>query len=432
MDLLSTLHDRTEQAEVYTIERESTTVSFEANEMKTAKTQETQGVALRGVVDGKLGFTAASGEAEESELVANLLASARYGDEVPIAFPEGAPGPEVETYDSALAQVPMARFVEIGREVVDALRSADPDAKVDVDIERSVGRFTLRNSAGNELSQQLSRFSVQMSLERVRGDDVLMVYDSVHDVSLTSDYRQALERLQEKVERAKQAAKLNSGRMPVLFSPVGGMVLALPMMLAINGENVQRRISPLSDRQGEQVFDEKITLWDDPTLPGRPGSGGHDREGVPSRRKAVVAGGVSEGFLYDLKTGALLGTKSTGNGSRSLFSPPSPSPSNLVLKSGSTPLADMIADVGHGLLVDHVLGLGQGNPMSGAFSNTLGLAYVIEDGEIVGRVKDVSIAGNIYEDLRDVAALSEESYWVYGQIRLPYILLPGLNVVSQR
>ncbi|MEA3407845.1 MAG: TldD/PmbA family protein [Chloroflexota bacterium] len=431
MDLLSTLQKRTEQAEVYTIERESTTVSFEANEMKTATTEETQGVALRGVVDGKLGFTAASGQAEVSELVANLLASARYGDEVPIVFPEKTPGAEVETYDPALAQIPMARFVEIGREVVDALRSVDADAKVDVDVERSVGRFTLRNSAGNELSQQLSRFSVQMSLERVRGDDVLMVYDSVHDISLTEDYRQALERLREKVERAKRPARLGSGRMPVLFSPVGAMVLALPIMLAVDGENVQRGVSPLSDRRGEQVFDPKITLWDDPTLPGRPSSGGHDREGVPCRRKALLADGVSEGFLYDLKTAALMDTESTGNGSRSLFSPPSPSPSNLVLGEGTTPLADILGDVERGLLVDHVLGVGQGNPMSGAFSNTLGLAYVIEGGEVVGRVKNVSIAGNIYEDLREVAALSEESYWVYGQIRLPYILLPGLNVVSQ-
>lgn len=431
MDLLSTLQKRAEQAEVYTIERESTTVSFEANEMKTAKTQETQGVALRGVVDGRLGFTAATGQADESELVANLLASARYGDEVAIAFPEKASGPEVKTYDPALAQVPMARLVKIGREVVDALRSVDPDAKVDVDIERSVGHFALRNSAGNDLLQQISRFSVQMSLERVRDDDVLMVYDSVHDISLTDDYRQALERLQEKVERAKRSATLASGRMPVLFSPVGAMVLALPIMLAVNGENVQRGVSPLSDRQGERVFDPAITLWDDPTLSGRPGSGGHDREGVPCRRKALIADGVSEEFLYDLKTAALMDTESTGNGSRNLFSPPSPSPSNLVLQAGSTPRADILGDVEHGLFVDHVLGLGQGNPMSGAFSNTLGLAYVIDGGEIVGRVKDVSIAGNVYEDLREVATLSEESHWVYGQIRLPYILLPKLNVVSQ-
>jgi len=50
---------------------------------------------------------------------------------------------------------------------------------------------------------------------------------------------------------------------------------------------------------------------------------------------------------------------------------------------------------------------------------------------VVGRVKDVSIAGNIYEDLQQIEALSRESEWVYGGIQLPYILLPELNVVTR-
>jgi predicted Zn-dependent protease len=49
----------------------------------------------------------------------------------------------------------------------------------------------------------------------------------------------------------------------------------------------------------------------------------------------------------------------------------------------------------------------------------------------VGRVKDISVAGNIYQDLRQIEALSLESEWVYGGIRLPYILLPKLNVVTK-
>jgi PmbA protein len=77
------------------------------------------------------------------------------------------------------------------------------------------------------------------------------------------------------------------------------------------------------------------------------------------------------------------------------------------------------------------LGLGQGNILSGAFSNTLGLAFKIEGGEIVGRVKDVSIAGNIYELLQDVAAVSREREWVYYRYCLPHILLPNMNVVAK-
>jgi PmbA protein len=91
----------------------------------------------------------------------------------------------------------------------------------------------------------------------------------------------------------------------------------------------------------------------------------------------------------------------------------------------------MIAGIDHGLLVEDVLGLGQGNIISGAFSNPLSLAFRIERGEIVGRVKNVSIAGNIYELLRDVAAVSQETLWVYRSFRLPYLLLSEMNVIAQ-
>ena len=77
------------------------------------------------------------------------------------------------------------------------------------------------------------------------------------------------------------------------------------------------------------------------------------------------------------------------------------------------------------------MGLGQGNVISDAYANTVGLAYVIERGEIAERVKDVSIAGNIYQDLGTIGALSQESYWIHGNMRMPYILLPELNVVCK-
>jgi PmbA protein len=199
----------------------------------------------------------------------------------------------------------------------------------------------------------------------------------------------------------------------------------------LNGKNVYRGISPMAGREEERLFDEKLTVVDDPTLDGRPGSSSHDDEGVPGRRNTLVDQGRLTGYIYDLKTAALARTEPTGNGKRSLFSPPSPSFSNMIVGNGETPVGDIIAGVDRGLLVETPLGLGQGNVISGAFSNSLSLAFKIERGEIVGRVKDISVAGNIYQDLRQIEALSLESEWVYGGIRLPYILLPKLNVVTK-
>ncbi len=181
--------------------------------------------------------------------------------------------------------------------------------------------------------------------------------------------------------------------------------------------------------RGEKYF--KITVVDDATIDGKFGSASYDDEGVPHRRNTLVENGVLKGFIYDLKTAGQAGVESTGNGSRGLFYPPDPSFTNIVLQPGQTPLKEIIASIDEGILVESLLGLGQGNIISGAFSNPLALAFKIEKGEIVGRVKDLSIAGNIYDLLKDVAAVSQEAQWVFNSFYAPYILIPEMNVAGK-
>jgi PmbA protein len=258
-----------------------------------------------------------------------------------------------------------------------------------------------------------------------------MLYSVEGTTIWDQDYLAFTRRLGQKLELAKNTTTIASGRMPVLFSPRGALVLGLPLMYGFNGKNVYTGISPMKTKLGEKLFDDKISIVDDGTIDGQFGSAPYDDEGMPHRRNVLVKNGVLESFLYDLKTAAQSGANSTGNGSRSLLSPPSPSPTNLIFEAGETPLADMIAGIDHGLLVEGVLGLGQGNVISGAFSNPVGLAFKIEKGEIVGRVKDVSIAGNVYELLQNVSAVSQEKEWFYYNFNMPYVLLPDMNIVAK-
>ncbi len=95
-------------------------------------------------------------------------------------------------------------------------------------------------------------------------------------------------------------------------------------------------------------------------------------------------------------------------------------------------MKDIVSSVKEGILVEDLLGLGQGNIISGAFSNPLALAFKIENGEIIGRVKDMSIAGNIYDLLTNISAISRETEWVYSTFSAPYILLPELNIAGKK
>jgi PmbA protein len=422
---------KAEQAEVFEIESEATKIGFEANRLKSFEVEETCGMAARVVVDGRLGFAASSDLDAAEKLVANALESARHGDAIPFRFPSPQPGLPVRVYDPELAALPTERLIEMGQEMIATVLEAEPEAHVNIDLERRVRRTTVCNSAGAKVAVEKAPLSIVVMVERVREDDVVVLFEYFSTAVSDEGYRAAARRMAEKLRLAQRAATLGAGRMPVLFSPFGAPVLGLPIMLGLNGKNVYRGISPMADRLGERLFDEKLTVVDDPTLDGRPGSSSHDDEGVPRQRRVLVDHGVLRSFVYDLKTAAQAGAEPTGHGERGLFSPPSPSFSNLILEGGDVPLDEIVAGIKQGLLVESPLGLGQGNVISGVFSNNLSLAFKIEGGEIVGRVKDVSIAGNIYADLRRVEALSQEAEWVYGGLRLPYVLLPELNVVTR-
>jgi PmbA protein len=186
---------------------------------------------------------------------------------------------------------------------------------------------------------------------------------------------------------AESIAPIRSGDMPVIFTPQGVNVLLLALSLGFDGKNVFLGSSPLSGKLGEKIADERFFVTDNPLLDYANSSGKYDEEGIPHQITPLIEGGVAKHFLYDLDTAGRAGAKTTGNGVGC-------KPTNLVVKEGNASYKEMIRNTKEGLLVHNVLGLGQGNPISGEFSVNVHLGYKIENGEVVGRVKDVMLAGN--------------------------------------
>ena len=155
MDLLSTLRSRADQVEVVDVASESTQVGFEANRLKSSQIEGTKGIAVRVVVDGRLGFAASSDMSALDKLVTNALESAAYGDEIAIAFPGPQVAPEVVTYDRVIADLPIPRLVEIGQQVIDHILAIEPDAQLNINLERGVQRVSIRNQAGADVSFEL-------------------------------------------------------------------------------------------------------------------------------------------------------------------------------------------------------------------------------------------------------------------------------------
>jgi PmbA protein len=431
MELLTQLEKQAEQVEILDLQSEKTSVEYEANQLKTCTVAETKGKAVRVIRKGRLGFSASTDETSLEKLAANALESAAYGDPALFSFPSPQPARTVRTFDPAIRDLSIDRLVEIGKEILDLVLPVEPNLRCNIGLERSLVTASIRNQAGLEVTFETSPLSIGLEIDRIEGDDVLLIYDQLGTTLWEKDFMDFAYRLVEKLKRASKITSIKPGKMPVLFSPTGALALALPLSLGLNGKEVYQGTSPVKDKAGEKLFDEKITFIDDGTIDGKFASACYDDEGVPHHRNILIEKGVLKGFVFDLKTAAQAGATSTGNASRGLFTPPETSFTNLIIQPGQTPLEEILAGIDEGILVDDLLGLGQGNIISGAFSNPLGVAFKIEKGEIVGRVKDLSIAGNVYDLLKEVAAISRESQWVYSTFYSPYILIPEMNVAGK-
>jgi PmbA protein len=429
---LTQLKKQAEQVEVLNLQNEKTTVEYEANQLKTCTVAETKGTAVRVIRKGKLGFAASTDDTVMDKLAANALESAAYGDEAPFSFADPKPGPAVRTFDQAVADLPIARLVEIGKEILDLILPVEPNVRCNIGLERSIVSASIRNQKGLDVSYQTSPLSLGIEIDRIEGDDVLILFDQLGTTIWDKDYLDFARLLVEKLKMARKITTIKPGKMPVLFAPTGTLALGIPLSQGLNGKEVYRGTSPMKGKIGEKLFNEKITIVDDGTIDGKFASASYDDEGVPRRRNVLVENGVLKSFVYDLKTAAQSGVESTGNASRGLFAPPSPSLTNFIIQPGQTPLKDILAGIDEGIIVENVLGLGQGNIISGAFSNPLALAFKVEKGEIVGRVKDLSIAGNVYDLLKNVGAVSQEAQWVYSTFYAPYVLIPEMNVAGKQ
>jgi len=84
-----------------------------------------------------------------------------------------------------------------------------------------------------------------------------------------------------------------------------------------------------------------------------------------------------------------------------------------------------------GLIVEELIGADQGNLLGGDFSGNVLLGYKVESGEVVGRIKDTMISGNIYQVLKQSLGMGNKARWVDGILRTPALCCPCLSVASK-
>jgi PmbA protein len=418
-------------AEVYQIASEETQVRFEANRLKQLQTNQSTSVALRIIKDGRIGYATTSGAFDRQELVNNAVETAAFGAAAKFRLPGKVIYPQVDIYDTAAGSVPIKDMVGLGEAMITAITGHTPGIICEGGASKGTVSFKIINSRGGQAEYRKSFFSLGIEGTLVEGTDMLFVGESDSSCHPLSNPQMIIKTVLRQLDLAKRKAKAPTRELPVIFTPDGVTALVMPLMSAFNGKTVLEGASPVGDKVGQSVFDNRFSLSDDPTIAYRPGSRPCDDEGVPSRRTPLIKNGVVKGFFYDLQTAALAGKKSTGNGSRGRGGLPSPSPSAFVIAPGDTSFDDMVKDIKEGLVIEQLMGAEQGNILGGDFSGNVLLGYKIENGKIVGRVKDTMVSGNVYKILKDIAAIGSEARWVGGFLQTPPLYCHRLSVSSK-
>lgn len=409
-------------AEVFQSQSLSRPVFFEANRLKQLESSQAEGVALRLWREGRPGLAVAYGPVEPQALVERAIALSQLNEPETI---ELSPPSQVQ-YPNLGEEVSVNQLVEWGKEAIALMRDFNGDLLCDSEWECELETIRLLNSNGLDCGYTDTTLSCYLAAEWVRGDDFLSVADGQIQRGLLDPIALA-QQVMQRLEWAEKSAASPAGRVPVLFTSKAADMLWGTVQAAMNGKQVVEKASPWGDRLGKPITSSALTLSQQPDA--GPFSCPFDDEGTPTQPITFIKEGVLQLFYTDRTVGRALASGTTGNGFRSgLGSYPTPGLFNLIVQPGVRSLPDLIGTLKQGIVVDQMLGDGAG--ISGEFSVNVELGYRVEQGEIVGRVKDTMIAGNVYTALKNLVELGGDADW-NGSCYTPSVIVEGLSTTGR-
>jgi len=438
-EILTKASMKAEQAEVYHLQRTTIPVRFDAQGLSVIKTKRSEGVALRTICEGRLGYATSTDLSHPDAVVEAAVSTAAYGDEAELEFPAAGPKALLSVCDRSIGEIPVEKLADLGESIRERLMSGAADIEVGLELERVVDRIRIANTAGLDVEETAAAIDISFEATRAREDDIYTVSDRHLIRSMGEfDVDQITRRVRWLLEVGRDVVLAPSGSLPVVFTSSGAVAVFLPIVVGLNGKSALLGTSPLADKVDRAVFDKRLSLFDDGQCKLGSRAGSFDDEGVSTGRTVLASDGTLRGFYYDIRTAKQADTRSTGNGfkggligGRDFRPAPRSSISHFIVGAGDATTEELIGGIDEGLIVDDVLGLGQGNVNAGDFSNNVSVALLIENGKIVGRAKNVMIAGNSYDLLKNhLIGLSRDSEWTYGRFLSPSVALNNVNVAA--
>lgn len=424
-------------ADALVIDGTSVSIDVRGGKLENAERSEGIDLGLRVFVGQRQACVSASDARAES--IANVaeraVAMARVAPQDPYA---GLADPadhatdldsaRLELFDPTPEPDPQALFDDAARAETAALAVQGVEQVTQASAGYGHRRVHLATSTG--FSAGYERTDRGISIGALAGTGTGMERDYDYDSRIfQADLRDAADIGRGAGERAIAALnprRPKTGAYPVIIDErVSGSLIG-HLVSATNGSMIARGSSWARNLLGQQVLPEGVSLIENPHRPRTSGSRLFDAEGLQTARRAIVENGVLTGWTLDLATARKLGLTSTASAARGPSAPPSPTVSNLTLTQGEKSRADLIRDMGTGLLITSFIGATV-NPNTGDYSRGA-TGFWVENGEITYPVNEVTVAGNLISMLKSIVPANDARAHLSHVI--PSLLVEGLTLAG--
>jgi|TARA_B100001540_G_scaffold297087_1_gene299387 PmbA protein len=212
--------------------------------------------------------------------------------------------------------------------------------------------------------------------------------------------------------------KISSEKIPIIFDKRISRGILNILSSAISGSSIARNTSFLKGAINKEIFNKKIDVIDKPDILKGLASRPFDSEGVISSEIKIVENGILNTYLTDTYYGKKLNLKSNGRAGGT---------TNLFFQNGSSSFDDLIKSYPKLLYVTETIGHGS-NLVTGDYS--VGASgFIIENGEFVYPVSEITIAGN-FKDIFKNLTLANDLEYKYAT-NAPTTLVEGMTVAGK-
>jgi PmbA protein len=421
-------------------------VAVRGGKVESVEREDARGVGLRAFVDTADGPAFASASTSDvsdeglTRLAGQVVTMARISAADPDAVPPvGADHPDLDQLRQWKADNDCPDCGWTLQEAIDAAIDCEAAARGYSDkisnsegAEAGFGTTHVAYAASDGFAADYVRSSAGLSVSVIAGENDAMQRDYAwHRMRLAEQLRTPEDLGHEAARRAVarlHGSSMKSGRMPIIFEPRIAASLLGHLTGAINGRAVLQQRSFLADSDGEQLFPEFITITDDPDHPAGMGNRLFDGEGTRCEKRNIIDQGRLTGFLADRYAAKRLGIAPTGHARRGLTGDTGIGTSNLILHPGTQTPAEIMREIGHGLLVTELIGFGV-NGVTGDYSRGAA-GFLIENGEITRPVQEITIAGNLKDMFAGISHLGSDFTW-FGASAVPTVAIDGMTIAGQ-